>query len=206
MSAESGESVSFATWISRPQSIIALAAVVLSVCGLFIAIYEAALIRREQRASVWPYLEVGASVEASRFEIRVRNTGVGPARVHAAAVSVEGETVSDWADLLRRAGSDAEEPGFYYSLIRGRVLPRDSESEVIFRVTDASGEAASALIESLSREMMAGRLDVTVCYCSVYEECWTSRLQDLFQRSRAVEIPVGDASVASCDRAPRSAI
>ncbi len=48
----------FSTWIMLPQTLIGLSAVLLSVCGLFIAIYEASLIRQAQRASVWPYVEV----------------------------------------------------------------------------------------------------------------------------------------------------
>ena len=35
----------FSDWIRSPQTMIALSAVILSVCGLFISMYEASLIR-----------------------------------------------------------------------------------------------------------------------------------------------------------------
>lgn len=199
-------SLRFSKWIARPQSLIALSALVLSVCGVFIAIYEAALVRRQQRASVWPYVEVAASMTREEIEVWVHNVGVGPARVRAAAVSQGGETRKDWADLIRRAGVDLKEMGSYYSLISGTVLPRDSEPEVIFRLTEEDGAAAPELIAVLRREILEGQIDVTLCYCSVYDECWTSGLQDVIQRSRGVETAVGERRVDDCDRAPRSGI
>ncbi len=142
MNAETEDPASFSRWIARPQSLIALSAVLLSVCGVFIATYEATLVRRQQRASVWPHLEVAASMSRERVELWVKNVGIGPARVRTAAVSQGGETRKDWADLIRRAGVDPKEVGSYYSLINGRVLPLDSEREVIWRVTPNSGEFA----------------------------------------------------------------
>lgn len=205
MSAGTEEPARFSKWIARPQSIIALSALLLSVCGVFIAIYEAALVRRQQRASVWPYVEVSASLTRERIELRVQNTGVGPAQVRAAAVSQDGETRKGWADLIRGAGVGPLEVDTYYSLIRGRVLPRDSSPEVIFRLTEEGGVAAPALIALLRREMLEGRLDVEVCYCSVFEECWTSSLQDVLRRSRG-EPASSERAVKSCDRAPQSGI
>ena len=196
----------FSKWIVRPQSLIALSALVLSLCGVFIAIYEAALVRRQQRASVWPHVEVAASVSRERIEVRVQNAGVGPARVRAAAVSHGGEQREDWADLIRRASVEPPRVDFYYSLINGTVLARDSEPEVIFRLTEEDGAGAPTLIELLRREILEGQIDVTLCYCSVYDECWTSGLQDLVQRSRGVETAAGERAVDGCGGAPRSGI
>ena len=162
--------------------------------------------RREQRAAVWPYVEVEASLTSSRFEVRLRNVGVGPARVRAAAVSRDGAAVRSWSDLIRGAGVDPEQVAWYFSLARGRVLPRDSDAEVIFRLAPEDVAVAPDLIERLSREAYEGKIDVAICYCSVYDECWTSRLQDLVQRSRGLEAFDGGRSVESCDAAPRSAI
>ncbi len=206
MSAEAEDTVPFSKWIARPQSLIALSAVLLSVCGLFIAIYEAALTRREQRASVWPSVQVSASTTDEQVEIWVQNAGVGPARILAAALSHRGEPRKDWADLIRRSGMDSEGVSFYRSMIQGRVLPRDSDPETIFRVTDEDGAGDSASLKELRRELLEGRIDVTLCYCSVYDDCWTSSLQAVLQRSRDVDAPARDGTVDSCERAPRSAI
>ncbi len=68
----------FSEWIRSPQTMIALSAVLLSVCGLFISIYETSLIREQQLASVWPNVEVSPSINDGDLKIFVQNTGIGP--------------------------------------------------------------------------------------------------------------------------------
>ncbi len=62
MNREGTDQLPFSTWIMRPQTLIGLSALLLSLCGLSIAIYEASLIRQALRASVWPYVEVSETV------------------------------------------------------------------------------------------------------------------------------------------------
>lgn len=196
----------FRDWIARPQSIIALAALLLSVCGVFVALYEAALVRRQQRASVWPYVEVSASVTGERVQIWVENVGVGPARVHAAAIAYDGALRRDWGELLLAVDPQIERIHAYTSLVQGRVLPRDSEPEVIFRLTAGEDPQRVELVRELGRRVLDGEVDVTVCYCSVFDECWTSSLQALFDRSRPHGTAGAEQAVESCDGLPRSAI
>ena len=196
---------SFSQWITDPQTIIALSAVLLSVCGLFIALYEASLIRRQQRAAVWPHVEVGASIQrGNRVALLVQNTGVGPARIGAAAVTYEGETKDNWEALIRSLGQDPDSVNIYRSLINGRVLPAGSQ-ERIFSVSEGQGPTALDLMRTLEREIGEGTLDATVCYCSVYDECWTSTLQDMMGRFRG-EVTPGAREVESCEVMERSGI
>lgn len=190
-----------------PQMLVGLSALLLSVCGLFISIYEASLIRQAQRASVWPYVEVSASLRSSTIELRVQNTGVGPARIQAASVTYKGETKANWWDLiLNDLGANADSVGYYQSAINGRVLPTNSEQEVFFRITKDSGPAARELFASLRREIMEGTIDVTVCYCSVYDECWISSVQNMLKRWRGVESPSGSQVVDGCEAVKPSGI
>lgn len=195
---------SFFKWITHPQMLVGLSALLLSFCGLFIAIYEASLIRQAQRASVWPHVEVVPSTSQDTVKLIVQNTGVGPARIRAAAVTYEGETLAGWSELIRR--TTGEEPdGFYRNLINGRVLSGDSPQEVIFRVSGKNGAAARATVPPLGREILEGTVDVTVCYCSVYDECWTTSMQDVLGRLRG-EAPRGTQEVSTCDAAEHSGI
>ena len=187
--------------------LVALSAVLLSVCGLFISIYETSLIRQAQRASVWPYVQVGVSITQEGIKLWVQNTGVGPARIQAGAVTYKGETQADWSDLIRSVvGEEADSVSRYWSLINGRVLPSNSPRETIFAVTKDSGAAEREVIALLRRAILEGAVDITVCYCSVYDECWTSSLQDVLSRSRGVETPSGSGEVNGCDSAKRSGI
>lgn len=197
----------FREWLSRPEVMIGLSAVVLSVCGLFVSIYETSLVRQEQRASVWPRVEVGSSFSDDRVRIHVRNTGVGPARVRAAAVIHAGDTLGDWTDMLRGvADEEIELRGRTYSLINGRVLPPEPEREVIFEIEEDEVVAPDGLLDSLQRSVLDGSVDVTVCYCSVYDECWNSALQGLQARMRGEWSSTEAARVESCAAAARSRI
>ena len=187
--------------------LVGLSALLLSLCGLFISIYEASLIRQAQRASVWPYVQIGASLSPGRINLWVQNTGVGPARIQAASVTYKGETKARWWDLiLNDLGANVDSVGFYHSMINGRVLPTNSEGETFFRITKGSGPAMRELFASLRREILAGTIDVTVCYCSVYDECWISSMQDLLKRSRGVEPPSDSQVVDGCEAVKPSGI
>lgn len=201
-----GEARSLGRWLSRPQTLIGLSALLLSVCGLFISIYEASLVRRQQRASAWPHLEVAPSLGDGRVKLWIRNTGVGPARIHAAALTYDGETLPGWDALLRELSEDAGRIPTYRSQVSGRVFPADSQGEAFFAVEPESGEAARELVPILRREIETGRLDVEVCYCSVFEDCWIARLQDIVARSRVAEPGVGSRQVESCAGADVSGI
>lgn len=205
MTSEDKEPSSFARWLARPQTLIALSALLLSLCGLFISIYEASLIRKAQRASVWPHVEVTASMVQGSVRLWAQNTGVGPARVRTAAVTYNDETLDHWLHLIRKAvGEEAEDGDVYKSMIGGRVLPADSPKELIFAMTIERGAAGEAT-DQLQRQIYTGAVDVRLCYCSVYDQCWTSSLQDVLQRVRGLEAP-GALAVDDCDTAESSRI
>lgn len=194
-------------WILRPQMLVALSALLLSLCGLFISFYEASLIRQAQRASTWPYVEVGYSLRNEKLNLWVRNTGVGPARIQAAAVMYQGKLQENWRDLMRRVyGEKADSLGFDYSLINGSVLPPTPERHSIFSLTEGSRGADREMMNLLIQAILEGAIDVTVCYSSVYDECWTSSLQNVHGRSSGNKPAEVSHEIKGCDSAQRSGI
>lgn len=198
----------FRRWVSRPEVLVGLSAVVLSLCGLFISVHETMLVRQEQRASVWPRVELGTSFrDVERVRFHVRNTGVGPARVRAASVSHRGETLDGWQDLLRSvAGEEVELQGRSYSLLNGRVLPPGSQREAIFEIEEGDVVSPDDLIRTLQQAILDGSVDVTTCYCSVYDECWRTALQRVQEPRRGGEVRSGAIQVEDCEGAPTSGI
>lgn len=196
----------FSEWIRSPQTLIALSAVLLSICGLFISIYETTLIREQQRASVWPNVEIGPSINPGDLKIFVQNTGVGPARIRSAVVIYKGEVKANWDDLAdsfeyERSGTS------YQSLINGRVLPPNSPQELIFRIESDVEDEASNLADILSRSILQEEFDVRLCYCSVYDECWTSNMLDVTKRSQGkVVASREEQKVRSCAGGEESGI
>jgi hypothetical protein len=197
----------FSDWIRSPQTMIALSAVILSVCGLFISMYEASLIREQQRASVWPNVEIQPSINTDSLKIFVENSGIGPARIMKASVSYRGDVKDNWRDLLDAFEFQRDDVSDYQSLIQGSVLPPDSGQELIFRVTSDANDPISDLAIQMGRAILDGDINISVCYCSVYDECWTSELSHLIRKSRGERVPSrDDLRVSSCSAMQQSGI
>lgn len=167
---------------SRPRQksgppIVSLLAIGLSICALLVSVFEVSAIRDEVRFQVWPFVSVGTGYSSEGFQVRLENKGVGPAKIRAIEYSWDGQPVqaerrSDVLnELVRRAVGDEEafDYGFYrMSDPEGGVMSAD-ESTSLFAVpwTDTTRVLADRWGRSLF---------VTVCYCSVYEDCWVAEL------------------------------
>ena len=197
----------FSDWIRSPQTMIALSAVVLSVCGLFISIYETSLIREQQRASVWPNVEIQPSIRNDSLKIFVQNSGIGPARIMNASVSYQGEVKDNWADVINSFNFRSDEMSDYQSLIQGSVLPPDSEQEMIFRVASSAENPQTNLAIQIGRSILQENLNITICYCSVYDECWTTQLSHLIKKTNGEQVPTREERrVSSCSAFEQSGI
>ncbi len=165
-------------WLAGPQ-VLGVAAIVLSVCGLFVSIYQATLARQAQRASVWPHVVIAPSLKGESLRLWVQNTGVGPARIETAVARVDGETASGWNEVVSRLELPPEGgQESYRSLVGGRVLPAGSDVEGVLEISGA------AWASGFWTAIMEGRVDIELCYCSVFEECWLTRLQTVAGRMR----------------------
>jgi len=184
--------------------LVALSAIIIGVCSLFVAVYETSLTRRAQLASVWPHLDVAPSFGSGDFVLSVINSGVGPARIETASVTFSGERRQDWADVLSAVAGEPPGVDSYTSLINGRVLAAN-EREVILRLT-GDGAETTTLISTIFDRVVEGTLDVAVCYCSVFDECWIATMQEVVERSRGVSVTRETLRVRDCRAVPTSGI
>lgn len=213
---------SFSDWLFEPQTMIGLSAVLLSLCGLFISLYEASLIRQEQRASVWPHVQVGVSFRSDTVSFHVQNTGVGPARIRAAAAKYKGQTMGSWQDFLQHFERDTNleeridgnpDLGIYQDFVNGGVLPSNSPMDDIFRLTAVEEDTDSReVLQAFQQRTEEGIVDLTICYCSIYEECWATSLQSQHVGTQSQEgntgknTPHGTRRVESCEGRANSEI
>lgn len=181
---------SFVDWILSPKMLVSLSAVILSLCGLFVSIYETSLIRQQQYAAAWPNVEIGPSFDSNDYTLNIyaQNTGVGPAQIKSASLSYNEEKLSNWSELLNSIGGDLSEMTTSMSLINGRVLPPDSDEESIFFLRADTTKEQKDIYLTLQNEILDGNINISVCYCSVYEECWTSDMQTLLKRYRGEKV------------------
>jgi hypothetical protein len=150
--------------------IAAIAAGVVGLSALGVSVYEAYLMREQQRASVWPIVEAWSfHMSESGFGVSVANKGIGPALLRSVDVSVDGVRKHSWQQLYGELlGTDSLR--YNMSAISGNVLAA-GEMLTIFSVSpDDGSKAFHEVSENVSFE---------ICYCSVFEQCWVYQLDNL---------------------------
>ena len=150
-------------WYREPESFIALAALVVSVTAVAIGLYEAWLQRAHDRAEVWPHLEISTWVSDSGIKLRVDNTGLGPAVVKYVRIAVDGQPQRNWDDALTALFGHRPPPHSSATIFQHAVRPGDNTQMVALRAADMPA--------NLWR--WVGRVTVSVCYSSVFDDYWT---------------------------------
>ena len=177
---ESDETKAPARALTRSERIfvrISIWQTVLSVVGLFVAavalyaaLTESEAVRRQTAASVWPYVQLTVSdherPDSAEFKLTLTNAGVGPARMHAMRVTVNGAAQRTWEDAIAGVGAQASQP-FSQNSVGNRVI-QAGESVDIFRVTEP------ALTRRFRDAVAQGAGAVEYCYCSIFEQCWAA--------------------------------
>lgn len=155
----------FARWSN--ESIVALSALLISLCALTVSILEVRLMYQQQRAMVYPHLTLGINYNAEGYQVYVKNSGNGLAMVKQVQIWNEETYFQTWLDVV-----DAYLPeghGIGYDVLTqnqfsGQVLP-PGERILLFGLPWS--EEARAL------EVYLRELDYRICYCSVMDECFT---------------------------------
>jgi len=171
---------------------VAIAALVTSVTSIWLSLSQGDDMARLVQAQSWPYLEYESSNTgnsgAPEIDIMVRNAGVGPAKVESFSVSYDGKPVNGWAELIAAC---CVPPGTPRDKIDLPALTdnRMISSKLIRRVLRASDtvtllhlpktDANAALWTRLDDARF--KLALSVCYCSVFDECWISDLRSTTQ-------------------------
>lgn len=156
----------------------AIFAIGVSFAAMAISLLEVSSIRAQQKAEVWPYIEIDQSYTSEGYELRLTNKGVGPALMSDVVLLAGGAPVSDLdafiADTVGEADAFSYDIYFRTDPSGGVVAP--GETYTLFGVpwTDATRR----FIENASDE-----IDIKTCFCSIYEECWTATF-----RSRRPEV------------------
>ena len=148
----------------NPEMIIAGSALMVSLITAFVSIYSAFIDRAYARASVWPRLEIHRSyiddTDKEFFSYIVSNKGTGPAAIKYAKLTYDNQPISRWSD--------------YLILHTGRT-PSHIQSHVGFIVLSA-GEKSTPLhvLDAEAAKLLADNdtLQIELCYCSIYNECW----------------------------------
>ena len=152
----------------QASDIVAVSSVAIAVIALAVSVYQSALIRRHNRQSVRPALQLRARFRpGERAGLRLVNAGLGPAVVTGSAVAVDGRHLGEYdlpsLDLLR--GDDRPRPSAT-TFSRGAILATDYDEYLLSVEGFDPGVGWHAALAELVRD----RLTVEIRYESLYGE------------------------------------
>ncbi|MEM7764160.1 MAG: hypothetical protein AAF290_08760 [Pseudomonadota bacterium] len=165
--------------------IAAIFAVLLSLAALFVSFVEVSSERAQQRAEVWPYIQIDPSYSSSGFRLRMVNKGVGPALMGQLVLLHNGQPVQDVDQLI--VDTIGAERAFSYD----RYAMSDPSNSVV-----APGDSLTLFGVSWDDDTRAlvqawnGAIDIDICYCSIHEDCWQASLLGSTQRVERCETGV----------------
>ncbi len=182
--------------------ILPVAALFVSFLSIFIA-WEHGKVMKELvhqneklvEAESLPYLDIYTSDleqdnHTPAFRLTVQNQGVGPARIAEVAMTVRGQPAADFntivdhccaPGLLQAANRGTKQyrgirtGEVILSTLRDRMIrPGEAVDAVDWRVTPGN----QAVIDQLRRGFASDLVNVSICYCSVFDECWIRSDED----------------------------
>jgi archaellum component FlaF (FlaF/FlaG flagellin family) len=186
------------------ELVIAVAVVVISLASLFTAVYQAVVTRQTLEATVWPRVEWENSNydeerRTSAITIAIANRGVGPARISRAERLLNGERVPNVRSLLLAccvAGESAEEREsavgalfesndlvMFTSTVDGAALTPGQRRTLVTFEHPAEQSPALPVWERLNEAR--NELDLAVCYCSVFDDCWITKSRAFTQTTES---------------------
>ncbi|MEM1262028.1 MAG: hypothetical protein AAGH76_06510 [Pseudomonadota bacterium] len=179
----------------NPEMLVGLSAVLIGLAALGVSLFEANLMRQEQRAAVLPIVELSQSSDLAdtqtntavyKFSLHAANVGIGPATVRDFVVLVDGVHQPTWQAAMRAITETDEGLDYVQSWINGRTIPPGG-NVAMFEYT---GPINLAKIATNPKQP---RLRFAACFCSVFAECWRTE----FGAAGAIE--AADDCVANPD-------
>ena len=170
--------------------VVALSAMFVGVCSLFITVYQTHLTRQAQSASVLPYLAIAIVSNDSGVYVTLRNDGVGPARIEDVRVTAAGKDhVLDPYDFYLKTKPAAAKSGALMvdRVTPGRLVPAGATIQMLgiggperigmlaeLLKLFALADVPPAWLESVGA-VGTDKAVIAVTYTSVYGDRWRIR-------------------------------
>jgi len=137
--------------------------VVVSTCAIALTLYGGCQDRHFRRLSVRPEMGIEFSAGRTWSGWTMGNSGMGPARVRWFQVTLDGQPKKSWAEL--KSALPLPRGEFTFSDPYPETIIRQGESVSLFGFPGDYPERARL-------RQVAPRVAMSVCYCSLYEECF----------------------------------
>ena len=176
--------------------VVAFSALFISVVSLGVAILHGHTMEtmananaRLVAASSWPFLAYGAGTNTvngvTGVHMSVYNSGVGPAKIESAELLWKGVAYRESKAFLKACCNlDAASTRFDSSLLSNIVLRAGQSTEFL----GFTQSADPAVFAALQRATFSRDLQLIICYCSIFDECWKNDLSTLSLKPAPVQV------------------
>ncbi len=150
------------------EKLMSILAILASMGTLFIIIYQTQLIRKQQHASVLPYLEVwNSQPNDSTYQLTIVNNGIGPAFIEEVNVLYEDSTYNlDHHGFYKAVIQKVDSFKYgYTNLVPETIIPAGRTIQLL---TTKDLEGA----KTARKWFGGGKAVMQVTYRSVYDERW----------------------------------
>jgi hypothetical protein len=149
----------------RPELVISLFSLALSLVAATTNIFHARLQAENQQTAVWPYLEASIGITGEGFKFTVTNKGVGPAIVGTEQYVFNGKTYNNMVDLVTdiAVGKRLDYSIYETTPIANRVLS-PQEKWVVFAISGM--DIAELAIKN------ANKVQMRIEFRSIYGKKW----------------------------------
>ena len=170
-----------------PNIIIAISLGVISLCALFVSVYQTKILADQQelmtaaeKAQLWPNINVGfggVSDENGFKQVyfKISNDGIGPAIIEDFSLNYGGKKVESWLDICRDQLSSKQEDAFFdnvsytnSTLKKKQIIPA-GESLFLFKMEFDQTEPFQYLFQRFVGE---NQPKFSLRYSSVFKDEW----------------------------------
>ena len=152
----------------KTNLLVAICALVVSICALVISIQEMRIMRKQQKAAMYPYLVAGRTYNSQGFGYRVKNSGNGLAIINSYRVYNDSTYFKGWLEVVQALAPEAD--SIHYNIIRtdgdirNKIITPNEELQLVFFPWTP---------ETRVLEKKFSNMKVDICYSSLLEEHWT---------------------------------
>jgi hypothetical protein len=147
------------------ELLLSLSATFLSLAALTVSIFQTKIAREQQHASVWPYLQLGASSNGTEYNYGIMNRGIGPAIVKEVEWIYRDSVYKHTHEFIYN------EIGFAKGLGRSKMEPNEvfSPTSGVSLITVYGNDS---LVNIVSKILESDLFRLRVTYSDVYGNCW----------------------------------
>ncbi|EGR2120022.1 hypothetical protein D0C17_19195 [Vibrio cholerae] len=150
------------------SDVVASSSVVIAMCSFIFTVFLYFDAHEKTKLSVVPNLNISLYFSESERSIKwsVVNNGLGPAKISWFSVTVDGKALSSWSELalwLELVNGDSYSFTNFYP---GGLMPLGGDGNLF------ETKGVTNYHDVLRR---AQQVEVQVCYCSIFDDCYISR-------------------------------